>query len=88
LVPHRRGQRDEWPAVGARAAAADAEAELGLHHFHLKRVSAADPPEIIHYGVTKTAQLALSRGIAEIVAGTGLTVNSVLPGPTRSEGAG
>jgi len=46
------------------------------------------PPEIIHYGVTKTAQLALSRGIAEIVAGTGLTVNSVLPGPTRSEGAG
>lgn len=45
------------------------------------------PPEMVHYGVTKTAQLALSRGIAEIVAGTGVTVNSVLPGPTRSEGA-
>jgi NAD(P)-dependent dehydrogenase (short-subunit alcohol dehydrogenase family) len=45
------------------------------------------PPEMVHYGVTKTAQLALSRGIAETVAGTGVTVNSVLPGPTRSEGA-
>jgi NAD(P)-dependent dehydrogenase (short-subunit alcohol dehydrogenase family) len=44
------------------------------------------PVEMIHYGVTKTAQLALSRGIAESVAGTGVTVNSVLPGPTRSEG--
>src|SRR6185312_7924343 len=45
------------------------------------------PSEMVHYGVTKTAQLALSRGIAETVAGTGVTVNSVLPGPTRSEGA-
>jgi len=44
------------------------------------------PPEMVHYGVTKTAQLALSRGIAESVAGTGVTVNAVLPGPTRSEG--
>jgi NAD(P)-dependent dehydrogenase (short-subunit alcohol dehydrogenase family) len=44
------------------------------------------PAEMVHYGVTKTAQLALSRGIAESVAGTGVTVNSVLPGPTRSEG--
>jgi len=42
---------------------------------------------MVHYGLTKTAQLALSRGIAESVAGTGVTVNSVLPGPTRSEGA-
>ena len=41
---------------------------------------------MVHYGVTKTAQLALSRGIAESVAGTGVTVNAVLPGPTRSEG--
>jgi NAD(P)-dependent dehydrogenase (short-subunit alcohol dehydrogenase family) len=45
------------------------------------------PVEMIHYGVTKTAQLALSRGIAESVAGTGVTVNAVLPGPTRTEGA-
>jgi NAD(P)-dependent dehydrogenase (short-subunit alcohol dehydrogenase family) len=44
------------------------------------------PVEMIHYGVTKTAQLALSRGLAESVAGTGVTVNVVLPGPTRSEG--
>src|SRR4029077_9311628 len=44
------------------------------------------PAEMVHYGVTKTAQLALSRGIAESVAGTGVTVNLVLPGPTRSEG--
>jgi len=44
------------------------------------------PVEMIHYGVTKTAQIALARGLAESVAGTGITVNSVLPGPTRSEG--
>src|SRR5271156_4402726 len=46
------------------------------------------PAEMVHYGVTKTAQLAVARGIAETVAGTGITVNSVLPGPTRSEGVG
>ncbi|HEY0791633.1 MAG TPA: SDR family oxidoreductase [Chthoniobacterales bacterium] len=44
------------------------------------------PIEMIHYGLTKTAQLALSRGLAELTRGTGVTVNSVLPGPTRSEG--
>src|SRR3954449_8051939 len=49
--------------------------------------SAINPPaEMIHYGMTKTAQLAVARGLAEITAGTGVTVNSVLPGPTRSEG--
>ena len=42
--------------------------------------------EMIHYGMTKTAQLAVSRGIAETCAGTGVTVNAVLPGPTRSDG--
>jgi NAD(P)-dependent dehydrogenase (short-subunit alcohol dehydrogenase family) len=41
---------------------------------------------MIHYGVTKTAQLAVSRGLAEAVAGTGITVNSILPGPTKSRG--
>ena len=46
------------------------------------------PPEMVHYGVTKTAQLAVSRGLAETLAGTGVTVNAVLPGPTRSEGVG
>ena len=44
------------------------------------------PPEMIHYGMTKTAQLAVSRGMAETCAGTGVTVNAVLPGPTRSAG--
>ena len=44
------------------------------------------PKEMIHYGMTKTAQLALSRGLAELTRGTAVTVNSVLPGPTMSEG--
>jgi NAD(P)-dependent dehydrogenase (short-subunit alcohol dehydrogenase family) len=44
------------------------------------------PVEMIHYGFTKTAQLAISRGLAESTIGTGVTVNSVLPGPTASEG--
>ena len=44
------------------------------------------PVEMIHYGVSKTMQVALARGLAETTAGTGVTVNSVLPGPTRSEG--
>jgi NAD(P)-dependent dehydrogenase (short-subunit alcohol dehydrogenase family) len=46
------------------------------------------PVEMIHYGVTKTAQVALARGLAEMTAGSNVTVNSVLPGPTRSEGVG
>lgn len=44
------------------------------------------PVEMIHYGMTKTAQIAIARGLAESVVGTGITVNSILPGPTRSEG--
>jgi NAD(P)-dependent dehydrogenase (short-subunit alcohol dehydrogenase family) len=44
------------------------------------------PREMIHYGMTKTAQLAVSRGLAEMTRGTAVTVNSVLPGPTMSEG--
>ena len=44
------------------------------------------PEEMIHYGMTKTAQLAVSRGLAELTKGTNVTVNSVLPGPTKSEG--
>lgn len=46
------------------------------------------PVEMIHYGTTKTAQLAVARGLAERTRGTGVTVNSVLPGPTASEGVG
>jgi NAD(P)-dependent dehydrogenase (short-subunit alcohol dehydrogenase family) len=44
------------------------------------------PEEMIHYGMTKTAQIAIARGIAETTVGTGVTVNSVLAGPTMSEG--
>ena len=44
------------------------------------------PAEMIHYGVTKSAQLAISRGLAELTKGTAVTVNTVMPGPTRSEG--
>ena len=44
------------------------------------------PAEMVHYGVTKTAQIAVARGLAETLAGTNVTVNSVLPGPTASEG--
>jgi NAD(P)-dependent dehydrogenase (short-subunit alcohol dehydrogenase family) len=44
------------------------------------------PVEMIHYGTTKTAQLAVSRGLAQMTAGSGVTVNAVLPGPTRSDG--
>jgi NAD(P)-dependent dehydrogenase (short-subunit alcohol dehydrogenase family) len=46
------------------------------------------PAEMVHYGMTKTAQLAIARGLAETVAGTGITVNSILPGPTKSRGVG
>lgn len=46
------------------------------------------PTEMVHYGTTKTALLAVSRGLAETLAGSGVTVNAILPGPTRSEGVG
>ena len=46
------------------------------------------PAEMVHYGMTKTAQVAIARGLAQSVAGTGVTVNSVLAGPTESEGVG
>jgi NAD(P)-dependent dehydrogenase (short-subunit alcohol dehydrogenase family) len=45
------------------------------------------PAEMIHYGMTKTAQIAIARGLAELTIGTNVTVNTVLPGPTASEGA-
>jgi NAD(P)-dependent dehydrogenase (short-subunit alcohol dehydrogenase family) len=46
------------------------------------------PSEMVHYGMTKTAQIAIARGLAEMTAGTSVTVNSVLPGPTDSEALG
>jgi NAD(P)-dependent dehydrogenase (short-subunit alcohol dehydrogenase family) len=46
------------------------------------------PADMVHYGMTKSAQLSVSRGLAETCVGTGVTVNAVLPGPTRTEGVG
>src|SRR5207253_252854 len=46
------------------------------------------PAEMVHYGMTKTAQIAIARGVAESAAGSGVTVNSILAGPTESEGVG
>jgi len=72
-----------------------------LSHWYLPRMLKSDwgrivfissesalqiPAEMIHYGMTKTAQLAVARGLAELTSGSGVTVNSVLPGPTASEG--
>jgi NAD(P)-dependent dehydrogenase (short-subunit alcohol dehydrogenase family) len=51
-------------------------------------ISSESGVQMIHYGVTKTAQLAVSRGLAEAVAGSAITVNSILPGPTKSRGVG
>jgi NAD(P)-dependent dehydrogenase (short-subunit alcohol dehydrogenase family) len=64
------------------------EANWGRVVFISSESGVQIPLEMIHYGVTKTAQIALARGIAESVTETGVTVNSVLPGPTRSEGVG
>ena len=54
--------------------------------FMSSEVGAFTPPDTVHYGVSKSAQLAVSRGMAELTKGTGVTVNSVLPAATRSEG--
>jgi len=62
------------------------EADWGRVIFIASESALLIPGEMIHYGMTKTAQLAIARGLAEQTRGTGVTVNSVLPGPTRSEG--
>ena len=62
------------------------EADWGRVIFISSESGLLPPGEMIHYGTTKTAQLAIARGLAEQTRGTGVTVNTVLPGPTRSEG--
>ena len=64
------------------------QADWGRIIFISSESAVQIPSEMIHYGMTKTAQLAVARGLAESLAGTGITVNSVLPGPTRSRGVG
>jgi NAD(P)-dependent dehydrogenase (short-subunit alcohol dehydrogenase family) len=62
------------------------EANWGRIIFISSESALQIPVEMIHYGMTKTAQLAVSRGLAETTMGTAITVNAVLPGPTKSEG--
>lgn len=62
------------------------EADWGRVIFISSESGLLPPGEMLHYGTTKTAQLAIARGLAEQTRGTGVTVNTVLPGPTRSEG--
>jgi NAD(P)-dependent dehydrogenase (short-subunit alcohol dehydrogenase family) len=62
------------------------ERNFGRIIFISSESSIMTPPEIIHYGLTKSAQLAVARGLAELTKGTKVTVNSILPGPTMSEG--
>lgn len=62
------------------------KADWGRIIFIASESGLLPPAEMIHYGMTKSAQLSISRGLAEGTRGTGVTVNSVLPGPTRSEG--
>ena len=54
--------------------------------FIVSEAGLAIPPDMVHYGATKAAQLGLARGLAKLTRGTAVTVNSVLPGPTRSAG--
>ncbi|WP_236848868.1 SDR family oxidoreductase [Candidatus Thiodictyon syntrophicum] len=64
----------------------DSGRDWGRINFVSSESAVQIPAEMIHYGMTKAAQVAVARGLAETTAGTGVTVNSVLPGPTRSEG--
>ncbi len=68
-------------------AAGMAERGWGRVMFVSSECGVSTPPEMIHYGMTKSALLAVSRGFAIAVAGTGVTVNCILPGPTRTPGA-
>lgn len=88
---------DEWRRYfevnvlsGVRLARAYLPGMLGRNRGRIIFISSefglATPGPMIHYGMTKTAQLAVSRGLAELTKGTNVTVNSVLPGPTRSGG--
>lgn len=75
-------QADAMEAVGAAVGALE-----DAHHLegeeHLAE-SALPHPDSVHYGMSRTAQLAISRGMAESIPGSGVTVNAVLPGPTTS----
>jgi NAD(P)-dependent dehydrogenase (short-subunit alcohol dehydrogenase family) len=95
--PFEKITDDDWHAIietnffsGLRLSRAFLPGMLGRNWGRIIFISSESgvqvPAEMIHDGVTKTMQLALSRGLAETTIGTGVTVNAVLPGPTRSEG--
>jgi NAD(P)-dependent dehydrogenase (short-subunit alcohol dehydrogenase family) len=88
---------EDWRAIfdtnvlgGARLARAYFSGMLARNWGRIIFISSesafATPGEMMHYGMTKTAQLSISRGLAQLTKGTNVTVNAVLPGPTRSEG--
>ena len=79
-----RSRQGAWARSAALAALSrrDAGTELGPHSIHIQRIGVQIPAEMVDYGMTKTAQIAVARGIAESVAGTGVMVNSILAGPT------
>ena len=97
LKPFEQITDDDWHAI----IETNFMSGVRLSRHYLSRMKAANwgriifissesaaniPVEMIHYGVTKTMQVALARGLAETTVGTDITVNSVLAGPTRSEG--
>jgi NAD(P)-dependent dehydrogenase (short-subunit alcohol dehydrogenase family) len=97
VKPFEQITDDDWRAI----IEANFMSGVRLSRHYLPRMKAANwgriifissesamniPVEMIHYGVTKTMQVALARGLAETTAGTAVTVNSILAGPTRSEG--
>ena len=76
-------RRAFYPALRS----AHARQRVRPHHLHFLRNPASDfATEMIHYGFTKAADLALMRGFAQALAASGVTVNAVLPGPTHTEG--
>jgi NAD(P)-dependent dehydrogenase (short-subunit alcohol dehydrogenase family) len=88
LVPLLRGQSHGGVRLAHHYLAGMLKKNWGRILFISSQSAVQIPPEIVHYGMTKTAQVSVARGIAESVAGTGVTVNSVLAGPTESEGVG
>ncbi|KAJ8137712.1 hypothetical protein OY671_009075, partial [Metschnikowia pulcherrima] len=78
VVSGARSARHYFPQMSARG--------TGRVIFVSSESASATPQEMIHYGMTKTAQSAIARGSAEQTRGTGVTVNAISPGPTRSEG--
>ena len=81
------GQRDERSAAGSALRLGHEVRQWGRILFVSSESALNIPTEMVHYGVSKAAIQGLARGVAKVLAGSGVTVNSILPGPTRTEGA-